>query len=133
MTDIPLTVPGNRFSDALKRIESEEDVCFSMVELVFVNESEIVQINRKHLSHDYVTDIITFPYDENPSREELEGTMYCCLPRILQQSSKLKTAPDEEILRVCIHGLLHLCGYNDQSVEEQKKMRKLEDLYLSEA
>jgi probable rRNA maturation factor len=110
-------------------IEIGENVKFSLLEVVYVNEDEILKINKEHLSKDYITDIITFRYDEeNP--HALEATLYCCAPRIAEQSAEFCTSQEQEFYRVFIHGLLHLAGYNDQNEFEKEKMTELENHYL---
>lgn len=107
-----------------------EDASFHFIELVYVNEEGIVEINKKHLGRDYVTDIITFRYDEGETYSEVEGTLFCCAPRIKEQALEFKESEFSEFCRILIHGLLHLLDYNDQSDEEKKKMRALENHYL---
>lgn len=127
---ITLPVKKPEIKKAVTLIESGENVNFSHVEIVFVDEDEIQEINKKHLSRDYVTDVITFRYDEDSS-DEIEGTIYCCAQRIIEQSRQFKTDQKEEFLRILIHGLLHLAGYNDETEPEKKAMTLLEDKYLS--
>ena len=127
-----LPLDNNQLKRIFNEIEDSENISFQHVELVFVDEHEIVELNRKHLGRDYVTDIISFRYDDENKNQNLEGTLYCCAPRIAEQSAEFKTNQKEEFSRIFIHGLLHLIGYNDQTKEEQKKMTSLEDRYLSE-
>ena len=108
--------------------EKNEAVRFKEIELVYVDEDEIVRINREFLDRDYVTDIITFRYDEDD--QAIEGTLYCCAPRIAEQSAEFDNSMKTEFLRVFVHGLIHLAGYNDQTPKEKKQMTELEDRYL---
>lgn len=112
-------------------VAKHEEVNFEMVEMAYVDEEEIVRINKEFLQKDYVTDIISFRYDEEKSNTNIEGTLYCCLPRIIDQAKEFGQTSDKECLRILIHGLLHLIGYNDESEPEKKEMTRLEDLYLS--
>lgn len=128
---IPLTL--TKATEILNLIVREEKVGFNMVELVYVNEHEIVKINKEHLNRYYVTDIITFRYDdgqENEDNSEIEGTMYCCAPRISEQSEEFKEPVEREFQRIFIHGLLHLSGYEDSSEVEKSRMTELENIYL---
>lgn len=121
------------FLEALCEGESVE---FSLLELVYVDEQEIVRINKEFLDRDYITDIITFRYDETEADDintSIEGTLYCCAQRITEQASEFKTEPKEEFCRIFIHGLLHLCGYEDQDEESKATMTRLENHYLSAA
>jgi len=113
----------------LEITEQNESVRFKEIELVYVDEDEIVRINHEFLDRDYITDIITFRYDEDD--QAIEGTLYCCAPRIAEQSTEFKDDPKTEFLRVFVHGLIHLAGHNDQTPSEKKKMTDLEDQYLN--
>jgi probable rRNA maturation factor len=121
----------HQFSELLNLIENGENVSFREIETVFVDETEIQQINREFLDHDYVTDIITFRYDEN-NRQAIEGTLYCCAPRIEEQSREFGTTLKSEFMRVFVHGLLHLCGYDDSNEDDKKRMTGLENHYLNQ-
>jgi len=109
--------------------ENNEQVRFKEIELVYVDEDEIVRINHEFLDRDYITDIITFRYDED--NQAVEGTLYCCAPRITEQSAEFKDDPKTEFLRVFVHGLIHLAGHDDQTPDEKKQMTDLEDQYLN--
>ena len=113
-------------------IEEQEEVTFAFVEVVYVDEDEIVLINMDHLDRDYVTDIISFKYDENSEgKNGIEGTLFCCAPRIAEQAEEFGETTENEFRRILIHGLLHLIGYDDQTTEDKKRMTELEDKYLS--
>lgn len=112
-----------------REVEHGENVGFSSVEIVFTGEDDIVEINKTYLDRDYITDIISFRYDENEN-SDIEGTLYCCAPRIYEQSQEFGSDAKSEFLRIIIHGLLHLAGYDDQFPNEKEKMTELEDHYL---
>lgn len=129
-SEFPLPFDEAEIHSALTEIEKNENVSYQAVEIVFVDESGIVDINKEHLKRDYITDIITFRYDEDSSNQHIEGTLYCCAPRISEQSQELEASESNEFLRVMIHGLIHLIGYDDQTEEDKKRMTELENLYL---
>lgn len=112
-------------------IETGEKIHFFQVEIVFITEEEITKINKHYLDREYITDIISFRYDEDSGNQQIEGTLYCCAPRISEQSKELNIPEEKEFLRIVAHGLLHLAGYEDASGEEKKKMTQLEDYYLA--
>lgn len=114
----------------LQEIETGQDASFATVELVYVDEKGIVDINKEHLGRDYVTDIISFRYDDSEDLKAIEGTLYCCAPRISEQSRELETPESQEFYRIFIHGLLHLTGLNDQTDEDKAAMTRLENQYL---
>jgi len=109
-----------------------EKCAFRLVEIVYVDEKEIIRINKQYLDRDYVTDIISFRYDESTDNERIEVTLYCCAPRIREQSREFDEPVKREFFRILIHGLLHLVGYEDQPEEEKDKMRARENFYLKE-
>lgn len=115
----------------LKFVEKKESLSFKSLELVYVDEADITDINKKYLNSDYITDVITFRYDDDENRNAIEGTLYCCAQRIAEQSAEYATDLCQEFYRIFIHGLLHLAGYEDKPGTEKQKMTELEDYYLS--
>ncbi len=113
-------------------IETGENVHFQQIEVVYVDEDQITELNREYLEKDYITDIITFRYDENSGAEAIEGTLYCCAQRITEQSQEFGSGISNEFYRVFIHGLLHLTGYNDSDHSEKEAMTTREDFYLKQ-
>lgn len=130
-TDLDIPVPSGDYEDVAQAISEGENCSFSFVEVVYVDEDEIVRINKEHLDRDYITDIITFRYDDSQDNEEIEGTLYCCAPRIFEQAKEFGEAPQREFQRIFIHGLLHLAGYEDQTQEQKAEMTAKENAYLA--
>lgn len=93
------------------------------VTYIFCSDEEILQINRQYLNHDYYTDIITFDYSEG---NKLSGDLFISLETVKTNSEKFGTGYDEELRRVMIHGILHLCGFKDKTPEEENAMRAKE-------
>lgn len=112
-------------------IADEEQSSINFVEVVYVDEDEIVRVNNEHLDRDYVTDIITFRYDDASTKKDIEGTMFCCAPRIIEQAEEFNESIEQEFLRIYIHGLLHLIGYKDKSEKQKQQMTAKEDTYLN--
>ncbi|MDZ7720612.1 MAG: rRNA maturation RNase YbeY [Balneolaceae bacterium] len=132
-----LPVNQKTLETILQLIQKGENVTFQLVELVYVDEKEIVEINKKYLQRDYVTDIISFNYNDDAepsdsSKKSIEGTLYCCAPRIEEQSYEMDSDPEQEFYRIFVHGLLHLAGYEDSSADEKETMTKLENHYLEQ-
>ncbi len=113
------------------QLSDQEECSFNFVEVVYVDEEKIVEINSEHLERDYITDIITFRYDDSDSKNDIEGTMFCCAPRIIEQAQEFNESTEREFLRIYIHGLLHLAGYEDQTAEEKEHMTNKEEFYLN--
>jgi rRNA maturation RNase YbeY len=84
-------------------------------------------MNKEYLEHDYFTDIITFDYSEN---DKVAGEMYISIDRIMDNAKSMEIRLLDEVHRVIIHGVLHLCGYKDKSKKEEVAMRKAEDKAL---
>lgn len=91
---------------------------------LFCDDSKIIEVNRRFLQHDYFTDIITF--DDCKGRF-LRGDMVISLDTVASNAHLLGVNPDEELLRVIIHGVLHLCGINDKGPCEREIMEAYEN------
>ncbi|MEZ4999851.1 MAG: rRNA maturation RNase YbeY [Bacteroidales bacterium] len=99
------------------------------IAFIFTDDNYLREINRKFLEHDYFTDVITFDY--STARGIIEGEIYISSDTVRENSKIYNTGMEMEILRVMVHGLLHLTGYDDKSEGERKLMREKEDYYLS--
>ena len=93
---------------------------------IFCSDEYLHKINVEYLQHDTYTDVITFPYAE----EWVEGDIFISVERIRENAQQYSVAPDHELHRVIIHGVLHLLGYGDKTPEEKEIMTTKEDLYL---
>ncbi|MDR0332899.1 MAG: rRNA maturation RNase YbeY [Dysgonamonadaceae bacterium] len=94
------------------------------VNYIFCDDEKILEVNNQYLAHDYYTDIITFDYSEN---DVISGDIFISLDTVRSNSEKFGTEYGEELYRVIIHGVLHLCGIADKSEKEAKKMREAEN------
>ncbi len=94
------------------------------VNYLFCTDEKILAVNKQYISHDFYTDIITFDYSED---DKISGDIFISLDTVRSNSQKFHTSYDEELHRVIIHGILHLCGVNDKSKAEEKAMRKAEN------
>jgi rRNA maturation RNase YbeY len=99
------------------------DLCF-----IFCTDDFLLDINKKHLNHDYYTDVITFDYTVN---DVISGDIFISLQRVEENAGKFGVSFAHELSRIIYHGLLHLCGYNDQSNDEKRAMSEKEDFYLN--
>lgn len=99
------------------------------INIVFKNDEDIKTINFEHLSHNYYTDIITFDYTE---AEVLSGDIFISVERVKENAVKFNVELQNEMLRVIIHGILHLIGFNDSNTSETKEMRYMEDKCLKD-
>ena len=95
---------------------------------MFVNDERILEVNREYLGHDYYTDIITFDYNEG---DVINGDLVISLDTIRTNAELLDKEYDEELHRVIIHGILHLCGLNDKGPGEREIMEEAENRALA--
>lgn len=118
---------------ALKK-EKVENACFS---IIFVGEKEIQDINKTYRGIDKVTDVISFALEDNGIIENQKmrmlGDIYVCIPRALEQAEAYGHSIKRELSFLCIHGLLHLLGYDHMKKEEEEVMFKRQELVLNEA
>ena len=98
------------------------------VAYVFCNDEKILEVNRQFLQHDYFTDIITFDYTEG---QRIGGDLFISLDTVRSNAEAQGTAYDEELHRVIIHGILHLCGINDKGPGEREIMEAAENKALT--
>ncbi len=97
------------------------------VSIIFTSEKNIISLNEQYLNRNYGTDIIAFDYSEN---EIISGDLFICIPVVQSNSATYDVSFEEELMRVIIHGILHLCGYADKTDDEKELMRYKEDKYL---
>jgi probable rRNA maturation factor len=110
-------------SNWIKKTVEIEGKTLSAVTYIFCSDDYLHKMNVEHLNHDTLTDIITFPYNENP----IEGDIFISIDRVKDNAQDFNTSFDNELHRVMIHGILHLCGYKDKTEEDEKRMRQKED------
>jgi len=94
-----------------------------------VTSEEIHKVNKQFLNHDYSTDIITFNYSEE--NNTLETEIFISLEDAYSNSIKYKVSLDNEFLRLVIHGVLHLLGYDDKNEKDKRKMKRMENKLVS--
>ena len=101
---------------------------------IFCNDDKILEVNRQYLQHDYYTDIITFDYSDDAlltgKKDTIAGDLFISLDTIRTNAEQQGTTYDEELHRVIIHGILHLCGINDKGPGEREIMEREENKAL---
>ena len=95
---------------------------------MFVDDEKILEVNRQYLGHDYYTDIITFDYCEG---DVISGDLFISLDTVRTNAERVGATYEEELHRVIIHGILHLCGINDKGPGEREIMEAAEDKALA--
>lgn len=98
------------------------------VAYIFCNDEKILEVNREYLQHDYYTDIITFDYTEENT---ISGDLFISLDTVRSNSEQLGVSYDQELRRVIIHGILHLCGIDDKGPGEREIMEEHENKALA--
>lgn len=94
---------------------------------IFVSDARILEINKEFLKHNYYTDVIAFNFGE---AREIEAEIYISVDTVKSNANNYKVSLKSEMLRVMIHGTLHICGFNDATKEERTKMHDLEDYWI---
>lgn len=102
---------------------------------IFCNDDKILEVNKQYLNHDYYTDIITFDYisdlEEMGIKNTISGDLFISLDTVLSNSEIQKCSYEDELYRVIIHGILHLCGINDKGPGEREIMEAEENKALA--
>jgi len=98
------------------------------ISYIFCSDPYLLKLNQEYLNHDALTDIITFDYSQG---NKLSGEIYISIDRVMENSQKFDSGFVDELHRVMIHGVLHLCGYKDKTQPDKTLMRKKEDAYRS--
>lgn len=96
---------------------------------IFTNDKKLLEMNIKFLKHNYYTDVISFDYS---SEEIVSGEIYISIERVRKNAKRFNNTILEELLRVMIHGVLHLCGYKDKSRDEKNLMNFRQEQRLKE-
>jgi probable rRNA maturation factor len=111
----------------IRRIVSDKGKKTGNLNFIFTTDEKMLGINREFLNHNYYTDIITFDY----STEKLvSGEIYISVPTVKENAIAYGKTFRDEISRVIFHGVLHLCGFDDQNDDDMKEMRSMEEKYL---
>ncbi len=103
---------------------AKEQADLQQLNYIFCSDAYLHQLNLDYLQHDTLTDIITFPYAAPPL---VQGDIFISIDRIRENATTFGVSFEQELLRVMIHGVLHLCGYGDKTDEEATLMRAKEN------
>jgi rRNA maturation RNase YbeY len=101
----------------------------SDVSIIFQSDTELLELNKRILAHDYYTDIITFEIEHTATQIETE--IYISLDRARENAERFGSDLRSEVMRLVIHGLLHVAGFSDKSPSAKKRMQKRERFFLS--
>ena len=112
----------------LANVASEESRRVGELNFIFCSDDYLLDINSRFLNHDYYTDVITFDYSED---NRIAGDIFISVDTVRVNAEEYCQTFENELFRVMVHGVLHLCDYGDHSDEEKKQMRAKEDYYLA--
>ncbi len=121
--------------DVLDYTLEHEKVKNAIFSVIFVDEDQIQEINREYRHIDRVTDVISFAFEDNEDMVYNEqcrvlGDIYVCIPKMISQAKEYAHSEERELSFLCVHGLLHLLGYDHMNKEEEKVMFALQELIL---
>ena len=119
----------SRISKTIQNLIKNEKKKEGDISFTFCSDSLLLDINKKFLRHNTLTDIITFQYPA----DKLSGEIFISIPRVRENAKKFNVSIQQELYRVIIHGVLHLCGYTDKNNSDKVLMSKREDYYLKRA
>lgn len=115
---------------AIKRVFSGENETVDYINVIFLPRDDLRQLKNEYFGLDVYTDVIAF--NLNDPEESLEGEIYLSLAQIKQNAETFKARWSDELMRVIIHGCLHLCGYEDDTTPQKEQMTSLEDIYIKQ-
>lgn len=117
----------SRLMEWIKKIVEEENHHIERIAYFFVSDEQLLKMNEEFLDHNDLTDILTFPYAYDP----ITADIYISYDRVEDNAGIHDCTIEEEMRRVIIHGVLHMCGWNDKTDADNQAMRQREDECLS--
>jgi len=117
----------DRVGELVMRVLTGEERLHSDINIVLAGHERVLELNRSWLEHDYHTDVLSFLLESDP----IEGEVYVDVETAAERHHEFDSSLTAEIERYIVHGVLHLCGYDDSTDAERDVMRRLEDRYLN--
>lgn len=115
-------------SSWIKEVASGYNKKTGDISYIFCSDEKILEVNKQYLQHDYFTDIITFDYTEG---NVISGDLFISLDTVKSNAQQFNSSYEDELYRIIIHGILHLCGINDKGPGEREMMEKEENKALA--
>ena len=126
--NIPFLIKNKQaLKDWIKRVALKEQKQIGTINYVFVSDEALLKMNEDYLKHNTYTDIITFDYTED---KKINGDIFISIDRVAENANTFNVSFNNELHRVIIHGVLHLCGYKDKKKADAELMRKKENQSL---
>jgi rRNA maturation RNase YbeY len=127
--NIELPIKNNRLiSNWIKSVAADYAKKIANINYIFCTDERILEVNKQFLDHDYFTDIITFDYSENNS---IAGDIFISIDTVKTNAAEFGVSFEQELYRIIIHGILHLCGQDDKTPELRLEMTRKENLALA--
>lgn len=114
----------DKISSWIERVVGQEDWILGELSFIFCSDNYLLNMNREHLNHNYYTDVITFDYTKG---NVIAGDVFISIDRVIDNAKQFNQSFDKELLRIIIHGVLHLLGFKDKSEDEKLIMTSKED------
>jgi len=111
----------------IKEVATDYDKKVGEIAYIFCSDARIMEVNRQYLNHDYYTDIITFDYSE---ANIISGDIFISIDTVKSNAEEFGVTFNDELQRIIIHGILHLCGQDDKTPELRLEMTRKENLAL---
>jgi len=121
-------IDQNEVTDWILRVAALHRKKAGEINYIFCSDARILEVNNQYLQHDYYTDIITFDYSEE---DKISGDIYIGTETVFSNAAMLGIPYENELNRVIIHGVLHLCGFKDKTPDTEKVMHQKEDEALN--
>jgi len=125
--NVSCVVPRRKIRFWLASVFEQEQKKAGDISCIFCSDDYLTKLNNQYLEASYFTDVITFDYTEN---DVISGDIFISIDRVKENAKLYEQPYYQEMLRVMLHGILHLCGYKDKTEEETQQMRGKEDYYL---
>lgn len=119
----------NQFKTCIELVFDDEAKPAGSINVIFMGHDDLRLLKKQYFDLDVYTDVIAF--NLNDPGDDIEGEIYISFKQIQENALQFKTDPQVELLRVLIHGCLHLCGYEDDTAKHKANMTLKEDYYLS--
>ena len=127
-TQVP-AIKKREISRWIKAVAATYGKTTGEISYIFCNDSRILDVNRQYLQHDYYTDIITFDYTEG---DRISGDIFISLDTVKSNAQEYGQRFEDELHRIIIHGILHLCGIKDKGEKERQQMTRGENQALEQ-
>ena len=111
----------------VEKVISEEGKISGDLNFIVTNDTILKEINTKFLKHNYFTDVVSFDYSED---DTVTGEVYISIDNVKKNARNYEVSCENELIRVIIHGVLHICGYDDRTGIERNVMRRVENYWL---